>query len=66
MIRYRFALRRPWVFTKRYYSPGGWRVPRPVWRRLWNREASGKAASIQLSYLHGIYRTLRYISGRIY
>ncbi len=51
-----FATSRPWVFTKRYYSPSGWRIPRFLWLRLWRRDASGKSASIHLSYLHGWLR----------
>lgn len=46
--------RRGWIFTCRYYSPCGWRVPKFIFDRRWQYDASGKSMSMQLSRLHGI------------
>lgn len=59
MIRSGFLSSRPWVFTRRYYSPRGWRCPRFIWMRCWRYDVSGKSASIQLSYLHEMTRSAR-------
>lgn len=54
LLSHSYISRRPWVCTRRYYSPRGWRCPRFLWTRLWNYNASGKAMSMHLSYPHGI------------